>query len=100
MHRSNPHKADAAGRGQGSRCAVFHGVQNGRFSRIVTVMLDPDLSGQKNVLALNTGLFDGRTYLCLVEIALRRINSTIADLQCIQYAAFAFLLRHLKHAVA
>ena len=78
----------------------FHGVQNGRFSRIVTVMLDPDLSGQKNVLALNTGLFDGRTYLCLVEIALRRINSTIADLQCIQYAAFAFLLRHLKHAVA
>ena len=59
---------------------LFHRVQNRCFGFLVSIMLNPDLSGQENVFAVNTGFFDCCADLFFIEIALRRINGTIANL--------------------
>ena len=55
-------------------------------------MFHPDLGGEENVLSFHTGFLDGTAHLFLIEVALRRINGTVADFQCIQDTTLTFLL--------
>lgn len=55
-------------------------------------MFHPDLGGEENILSFHTGLLDGTAHLFLIEVALRRINGTVSDFQCIQDTTLTFLL--------
>ena len=79
---------------------LFHGFKDGFLTFLIAIMLNPNLGGQEDFLAVNTGFFYGGAYLLLVEIALGRIQAAIACIQGIQHAAFTFLLGNLIHAVA
>ena len=66
----------------------------------LTVVLDPDLRGEKDVRAVHARGLDGSPYLLLVEVALRRVDVPIAHLKGVADAALALIRRHLVHAVA
>ena len=79
---------------------LFEGSVDRFLALLIAVMLHPDLSCEKNLLTGNTRFCDSCTNFFLVEIALCRVDQTIAHRKCIGHTPLALVLCHLIYAVA